>query len=953
MNNKAIEINVYCQWDSSGFLLWGKEDSRSYWDPVELKLNLFTWHKDSFYGTLIPETGENGILGIRLSPALALDFFLHPPEPEFLSLRWDKEISRLHTLAPLIKEMLSNGSWVPDFEQWQKGDTCWKLLFPPGLQTGEMPLYLNEWVTCLINNLVENEPKVQKAWTQVAENYPLLHEDGPRTAGFIDEEDWLTAIGWKQDNTPFFTCLQLIEPDEDCPCWMLNILLKDKNDPDLLLEYSPQSLAGTEPYPGEWRPFMDKPEKVIQKWIYHLPWLQDREKTDRINSQLTEDQAWEFLTEGSLKLAETGFTVFLPEWWDELRKLKPKLRVKTRSSVGSAQQSFLGMQQLIQFDWKMAVGDMELSPEEFERFILGKKRLLKIRGRWIQLDPVFLQNVRQIMKKKKNGMSLGELLQIHFLSGVAAAASDVSTAAEDENIVPIEADLNEHLTKMVEQLTSVSSLPTENPPASFQGELRNYQRTGYSWLLFLRQFGLGGCLADDMGLGKTIQWIAYLLELKAREQTVTPSLLICPTSVIGNWQMEIKRFAPSLKVYVHYGPQRSKGENFSLAVGGLDLIITSYTLAHMDHEDLQSINWNSICLDEAQNIKNAYTKQAGAVRKLAGAHKIALTGTPMENRLTELWSIMDFLNPSYLGSLTAFNRQFVNTIEKTRDSAVIEQVQRLVRPFLLRRVKNDPAIELDLPDKQEVKEYITLTVEQASLYEHTIEETFKRLEQLRGMERRGLILATLTKLKQICNHPALILKETGRTPKRNRSAKLERLGEMVEELRREGDRCLIFTQFVEMGYLIEEFLRKELTEPIQFLHGGTPKIKRDAMIKRFQDQSLTGKESYGVFVLSLKAGGTGLNLTAANHVFHFDRWWNPAVENQATDRAYRIGQDRHVLVHKFITLGTLEERIDEMLEYKQGLNELIVGAGEKWITELSTGELRDIVALRREWIRTN
>jgi SNF2 family DNA or RNA helicase len=359
------------------------------------------------------------------------------------------------------------------------------------------------------------------------------------------------------------------------------------------------------------------------------------------------------------------------------------------------------------------------------------------------------------------------------------------------------------------------------------------------------------------------------------------------------------------------------------------------------------LHWHSICLDEAQNIKNAYTKQSQAIRGLTAGHRIAMTGTPMENRLTELWSIFDFINPGYLGSLRSFTEWFVNPIEKAQDNERITQVQRLVRPFLLRRMKTDPLIELDLPEKTEAKVYVSLTAEQAALYESVLQDMLTKLDTLLPMERRGAILATLTKLKQVCNHPALALKdESARRFVAERSAKVERLLEMVQELRAEGDQCLIFTQFVEAGNLLQSLLAEALGEPILFLHGGVPKAKRDAMITEFQSTT----SSPGVFLLSLKAGGVGLNLTAASHVFHFDRWWNPAVENQATDRAFRIGQTRHVQVHKFVALGTLEERIDEMIERKQTLSEHIVGAGEQWITEMSTDDLRDLFALRREWV---
>jgi SNF2 family DNA or RNA helicase len=514
----------------------------------------------------------------------------------------------------------------------------------------------------------------------------------------------------------------------------------------------------------------------------------------------------------------------------------------------------------------------------------------------------------------------------------------------------IEVELNSYLKKFVHQLQAVSSIPRISPPATLHADLRAYQVEGVSWLLFLRQYGLGGCLADDMGLGKTVQFIAYLL--CSREEAMTgPSLLVCPMSVIGNWQKELQRFAPSLRVYVHYGSQRAKEDSFVENLGDYDLVITSYTLAHLDQEDLGRVKWDAICLDEAQTIKNANTKHRKALRQLNAYHRIALTGTPIENRLTELWSIFDFLNPGYLGSLSAFSKAYVNPIEKNNDTQRIAQVQMLIRPFLLRRVKKDPAIQLDLPEKNERKTYVSLTVEQGALYEHVVQELFEKLQTAEGMAKKGLILGALTKLKQICDHPTLLLKDESTSNFEQRSNKLVRLLEIVDELRSEGDKCLIFTQYVEMGHLLQRLMEQKWLEPVLFLHGGIPKAKRDRLVVQFQEPS-TEKDaaSAGIFILSLKAGGTGLNLTAANHVFHFDRWWNPAVEDQATDRAFRIGQTRDVHVHKFVTLGTLEERIDEMIERKQGLSKQIVGSGENWITEMSNQELREIFALRKEWV---
>lgn len=929
-------ITVSGIWDpGAGFLLWGEKADGFYLNHTELKLNLFAEHRESFYGSFLPESNYCGIPVVKLSPSIALSFLAQLPPADFISWQWSSQIASWQKVAPLIKQMVAEGRWLPDYSKWQMGQNAWRLMIPAESITDNGCFFINEWANGVINEI-----------TQIDH---ILNNKSYAGLNFIDEEDWLIAIGWRQDNTPFNTCLQLIEPAAG-HSWSLRVWLQDKANADVLVEYQGNDANDSAVYPQAWLNYLDRPGRDIAKWCQLLPELENQKKVAGLKKELTEEAAWSFLTNGSIQLAEAGFTVFLPTWWDELRQQKPRLKFKTKSSVGSAGNSMLGLQQIIQFDWKMAVGDMELSAEEFSQLVAEKKRLLNIGGRWIQLDPSFLQKVQKILKQKKNGLSLGEVLQMHLLAGTTAREGYVLDEAAENYSIPMEIELSGHLAQMMDRLTQADALPINEPPATFHGALRNYQRTGFSWLMFLRNFGLGACLADDMGLGKTIQFIAYLLAVKAESKKPTPSLLICPTSVTGNWQMELKRFGPDLQVYLHYGPQRIRNDKFAAAIEGADIVITTYTLAQIDQEELRSVHWNSICLDEAQNIKNAYTKQATAIRKLKGFHKIAMTGTPMENRLTELWSIMDFLNPGYLGSLGSFKKQFVNVIEKSRDAQAIEQIQRLVRPLLLRRVKNDPAIELDLPEKQEFKEYVTLTAEQASLYENVLADLFERLKKASNMERRGLVLATLTKLKQLCNHPALLLKDRASNTLRVRSTKVERLLAMVEELRAAGDKCLIFTQYVEMGHLLKQVLSKELDEPVLFLHGGTSKNKRDMMIARFQNEIPSNEPPPGIFILSLKAGGTGLNLTAANHVFHIDRWWNPAVENQATDRAHRIGQSRHVQVRKFITLGTLEERINEMIEHKQSLNEMIVGGGEGWITELSTDELREIFALRREWV---
>ena len=449
-------------------------------------------------------------------------------------------------------------------------------------------------------------------------------------------------------------------------------------------------------------------------------------------------------------------------------------------------------------------------------------------------------------------------------------------------------------------------------------------------------------VANNIICHNTVQFIAFLLHLKEESALEKPTLLVCPTSVLGNWEREVKKFAPELKVLQHHGDKRPKGKAFQTAVKNKNIVITSYSLVHRDLSSLQDVSWQIIALDEAQNVKNADAKQSQAVRKLEPDFRIALTGTPVENRLQELWSIMDFLNPGYLGNKQFFQRRFAMPIEKYGDTSSLSQLRSLVQPFILRRLKTDRDIIQDLPEKQEMTVFCGLTPEQAKLYQQVVEDSLAEIDDAEGLQRRGMILSLLVKLKQICNHPAQYLKK--KKLEQYDSAKLQRLEEMLEEAISNGDRALIFTQFAEWGKLLKPHLEQKLSRETLFLYGSTTKKQREQMIDRFQHDP----QAPPVMILSLKAGGVGLNLTRANHVFHFDRWWNPAVENQATDRVFRIGQTKNVQVHKFVCTGTLEEKIHDMIESKKQLAEQVVGAGEEWLTEMDTDQLRNLLILDRD-----
>ncbi len=649
-------------------------------------------------------------------------------------------------------------------------------------------------------------------------------------------------------------------------------------------------------------------------------------------SALTADESHTFIREAALLLQSSGFGVLLPGLSAKLG-VRLKLGEKRQTPAARGPQggvARLGFESVIAFDWELALGDQPLSKEEFEKLAALKVPLVQIRGQWVELRPEQLQQALAFVEKRQSAgeMALDEALRMVLAPGTLAGLP--VTGVETEGWIG----------DLVGRLTNHARLAPLSSPKELRGTLRPYQSTGFAWLAFLRQFGLGACLADDMGLGKTVETIALLLHVRATNgRRQKPALLVCPTSVVSNWQHELARFAPSLKVLAHHGGAREK-ENFARLAARHDLVLTSYALLHRDEKMLSEVKWGEVILDEAQNIKNPDTRQAKAARQLPAEQRIALTGTPIENRLAELWSIFHFLNPGYLGSQESFRANFARPIERMQDPEAARRLKALAGPFNLRRVKTDPNVIRDLPAKNEMKVFCSLTREQATLYEAVVRDSLRQIEEAEGIQRRGLVLATLLKLKQACNHPAHLLGDGSPLP--DRSGKLTRLVEMLEEVRAVRERALLFTQFAEMGTLLKTYLQTTFGEEVLFLHGGTPAKGRAAMIERFQ----TDRRGPFAFVLSLKAGGVGLNLMRANHVFHFDRWWNPAVENQATDRAFRIGQTKNVQVYKFICSGTVEERVDEMIERKRALAESIVGSSEAWITELSTEQLRELFTLR-------
>ncbi|MEV7282465.1 DEAD/DEAH box helicase [Streptomyces sp. NPDC093111] len=588
---------------------------------------------------------------------------------------------------------------------------------------------------------------------------------------------------------------------------------------------------------------------------------------------------------------------------------------------GDALPSFLSADALLSFDWRFAVGDQELTRAELDRIAEAGRPLVRLRDQWVLVDPEELRRARTYQDHK--------LTPVDALGAVLTGTTEV-----DGRRVEVEA------TGWVERLRARLAEPEGDAqeiaqPAALAATLRDYQLRGLGWLHRMTSLGLGCCLADDMGLGKTITLIALHLHRQTDPDSAGPTLVVCPTSLMGNWQREIEKFAPGTPVRRFHGPARDLD---ALADG--EFVLTTYGTMRLDAPRLAERAWGLVVADEAQHVKNPYSATARALRTVPGAARVALSGTPVENNLSELWAILDWTTPGLLGGLGAFRTRYASAVEGGRDPAAAERLASLVRPFLLRRRKSDPGIAPELPPKTETDRAVALTKEQAGLYEAVVRETLAAIAEADGMERRGLVVKLLTGLKQICNHPAQYLKEE--SPRvEGRSGKLELLDELLDTILAEGASVLVFTQYVQMARLLEAHLAGRGV-PTRFLHGGTPVAEREAMVERFQAGEVP------VFLLSLKAAGTGLNLTRAEHVVHYDRWWNPAVEAQATDRAYRIGQTRPVQVHRLIAEGTIEDRIAEMLERKRELADAVLGGGEAALTELTDAELAELVRLRGE-----
>ncbi|MHB8597888.1 MAG: DEAD/DEAH box helicase [Ktedonobacteraceae bacterium] len=925
---------------------------------------------------------------LALEPGTALDFLLSLPDNAPRGIAFGSSLHFWSMAARFASELIVGQAYMPALQEakqnriltyraaWQAvladddagrmtqlaqlmPPVCWSYL-PLGDKTAsllrEMVLhFLNATVDAFVRESLSVKDLLPVQSRQHAKSLALqeqwlvgLTADDGTLIGTAKElrvfaqmlQTWLGQLAMKEAASSFRTCFRLDPPSEEDTerkDWHISFHLQAKDDRSLLVpaEQVWRERSGTLTFLK--RKFENPQERLLAdlgRASRLFPAIEDSLKSAHPGElTLDTEQAYQFLRQSAPLLEQSGFGVLVPPWWNKA-SAKPRVKLKIKGTGDVASRGLLSLDGIVAYDWKVAIGDTMLSAKEFEKLVNLKMPLIQVRGQWVELRPEEIEAAIAFFKKKQsNGtMTFGEALRLGLGQDTAAVGLPVDGIEGDGWMQDI-----------LDKLSGNSKLTPIKIPPSLQGKLRPYQVKGVSWLAFLQQFGFGACLADDMGLGKTVELITLLLHERHTRKTLNgPSLIVCPMSIVGNWHRELQRFAPSLSVMIHHGAERLTGPAFEEEVRKHEVVITTYALALRDKEHLSHIDWEYLVIDEAQNIKNEAAKQTQAIKSIQAVHKIALTGTPVENRLSELWSIMEFLNPGYLGSGTDFRKQFAIPIERYHDAPKAESLKHLIQPFVLRRLKTDKTIIQDLPEKMEMKVYCNLTQEQASLYEAVVKEMLEKIEHSEGIERRGLILATLMKLKQVCNHPAQFVGDGSSLV--GRSGKLARLEEMLEEVLAEGDKALIFTQFAEMGTLLRKYLQESLGREVLFLHGGTPKKMRDAMVHQFQED----RHGPPIFILSLKAGGVGLNLTGASYVFHFDRWWNPAVENQATDRAFRIGQQKNVQVYKYVSVGTLEERIDQMIEDKKALAENIVGSGENWLTEMSTSQLKELFALSRE-----
>jgi SNF2 family DNA or RNA helicase len=773
------------------------------------------------------------------------------------------------------------------------------------------------------------------------ESSPIQHYEISGNTGEYNDamtepyEDAHSFIPSIIDNPQYQFGIRLQEPsDEDENNWHLQCLLRIKTEPEQIIDLSIQK-GKDKPHQQD-HSSLPISETHIHSMIEYMNSLSTTirlhpEMFSKYKVQFSTKEALLFLQKDAPKLQRIGFWTQLPQWWENIaaeQQLKIQITPPPFPSLKASDKQ--PVEDLLQCNITAYLDEIELTEKDIRVLSEQKEPLVRIHQNWVYINPKRMRSSISHLQEKEPSISMKTLLALSL--GIenkweAIPIHSISFTKEIENFKTI--------------LQHPESIPLLQQPEKMKGVLRHYQTVGFSWIHFLYRWGFGACLADDMGLGKTIQTLAFLQQ-HLQTNPISTVLLICPTSVMNHWKNEIKQFTPHISAYMHHGQNRLKDESFLSTIKGFNIVITSYQILYRDFSFLKKIPWDIVIADEAQNIKNPVTLQSKAARHLQADFKLALTGTPLENHIGDLWSIMDFINPGFVGSRKYFHEQYFKPIHIAKDEQQLKKLKSITSPFILRREKTDEEIAPDLPKKIEAKEYCLLTKEQVRLYKAVTEQIKNDLDTATGIQRKGSILAAFTKLKQICNHPAQYTKKKG--PYENRSGKLIRLCEILETIRNQHENVLIFTQYAQMGSILYEYFLQHYRDPVYYICGATPKQKRDEMIDAFQQY----KKGSQIFILSLKTGGVGITLTNANHVIHYDRWWNPAVENQATDRAFRIGQYKNVLVHKFVVSGTLEEHIDTIIEQKTQLYNQVLPSRDQWYTELSNEEIQSIIQLDEE-----
>ena len=933
------------------------------------------WHDSPIsYGELgriqleLPESGQRSVPAVRLDPYGAAVWLSDTPIGDELSasLAWFAQLTsfavRILNARRLIPEVATEGPftvarWRPVLDDPHREAIAHAAASAPAICRNGSSATTEDILTALVDGLARSvlhsggwkpdlgrkrsvEVQATRAlFAALAKPDPVLRSGSEEFHDAVDELNRsFDRHRLRLSGEPVVRGrVRLTLPDDAHDPWLVELELVDDADPGRWCTVGDVwsgatravDLAGGDARLSTLREEAVALAESVAGAVPMLSIFVDEPETSQVELDL--EEADDFIDIAPHELQRADVELIGPE---HLVKSKVGVRGTASDSPKDDRKGKFGKEALVA--WEAVIDDTPISAADLERAEAAGTTLMRAGHRWVKIDAAGLRRAKALLDDQlsnKSRVGAVELLQLS--AGVSPdGQTPLELVAGDGFGEGPDGEADESGDWVRDLLAGLpdEKLEEVHEAEGFVGELRHYQRRGLSWMQFLARVGLGGCLADDMGLGKTATTLAHLLERPG------PHLVVCPLSVVHNWESEAHRFTPGHTVVIHHGAGRQIGEPALFGLGDADIVITTYGLLPRDIDALAEIEWTTVVLDEAQMVKNPSTKAAKAVRKLKAAQKLALTGTPVENRLSELWAILDACNPGLLGSQQRFREQFSSAIERHGDPEAAARLRRLTQPFVLRRTKADRRLLPDLPDKIEQIAYAQLTKEQATLYQGVVDQLLVDAKDTEGMQRRGRVLAALTRLKQICNHPAHALKDGSRLA--GRSGKLNRFDELVTEILDVEERALVFTQFREMGDLLQIHLKSRFDIDAPFLHGGASRAARDRMVADFQ-----AGEGSPFLLVSLKAGGTGLNLTAASQVIHYDRWWNPAVEDQATDRAWRMGQQRTVNVHKLVCQGTVEERIGQVIDEKRAIADAVIGTGEAWLSELSTDELAELVML--------